>query len=174
MKINKQRIATLGLGHVGNILTGKVIDWGVDPLITVLLNCGVGGVHGLLLTWVALSVVSFLACYATLKFYDWSKTDWLGIEYVKTLRELEGVSRTKRMIAWLLRKGDSFAVIALSIIFDPFIVLVYMRHGANHYNGLTKRDWKIFLVSILISNGWQTVLLYGGFEGIKRIWNVVF
>lgn len=173
MKINKERIAILGLGYIGNFLTGKLIDWGVDPLVTLLLNCSVGGMNGFMLTWASLAVISFFACYATLKFYDWSKTDWLGIEAVKTLKELEG-SRFKRLVARILTWGDSFAVIALSVIFDPFIVLIYMRHGANHYNGLTKRDWVIFLVSIVVSNGWQTVVLYGGLEGIKHLFGLTF
>lgn len=172
MKINKERIATLGLGHVGNILTGKVIDWGVDPLVTFLLYNCVGGMKGFMTAWVALSVISFFACYATFKFYDWSKTDWLGIEAVKTLKELEG-SRFKQLIAKIIRSGDFLAVIALSIFFDPFIATAYMRHGVNKFNGLNKRDWKIFLGSIAISNGWQTVLLYGGMEGVKQIWRMV-
>lgn len=172
MRINKERIATLGLGHVGNILTGKAIDWVVDPLITLILFSYVGGIKGFTITWIALSIVSFFACYLTLKFYDWSKTDWLGIEAVKTLKELEG-SRTKQFIAKVIRKGDTVALIALSIAFDPFIVIVYMRHGVNKFNGLSKRDWKIFLFSIAISNGWQAVLLYGGIGVIKQVWKTL-
>jgi len=172
LKFNKKRIATLGLGYIGNFLMGYAVNWGLDPLVTILLNCKIGGVNGFMLTWLALIVISFITCYLTLKFYDWSKTDWLGIEAVKTLKELEG-SGFKRMVAKIVRKGDSFAVIALSIIFDPFIVLAYMRHGVNQYNGMTKRDWKIFLVSIVISNGWETVYLYGGFEGIKHLWKMI-
>ena len=172
MEIDKKRIATLGLGHLGNVLFGKVIDWGVDPLITFLMLSFVGGIRGFLFTWVALCVISFFACYATLLFYDWSKTDWLGVEAVKTLKELEG-SRFKRIVAKIIQSGDTFAIVALSMLFDPFIVLVYMRHGVNQYNGLTKRDWRIFLVSILISNGWQTVVMYGGLSGIKFLWNMI-
>ncbi len=156
---------------MGNFLFGKCIDWGVDPLIAFLLFSKVGGMNGFILTWVTLSVVSLAICYATLVFYDWSKMDWLGIETVKTLKELEG-SKTKLMIAKLVRKGDFFAVVALSIITDPFIVIAYMRKGANQYNGLTERDWGIFLVSVLISNGWWTILMYGGLSGIKKIWMV--
>lgn len=172
MEIDKKRIATLGLGHIGNILFGKVIDWGVDPLVTFLMLSYIGGVKGFMLAWVSLSMISFFACYATLIFYDWSQTDWLGIEVVKSLKELEG-SNFKRFIARLIQRGDIFAVIALSIITDPFIVIAYMRKGANQYNGLNKRDWAIFLTSILISNGWQAILMYGGFAGIRQLWKTI-
>ena len=167
MKVSKERIATLALGHVGNFLFGKCIDWGLDPLVAFLLFSHVGGIKGFLLTWITLSIISLVVCYATLVFYDWSKTDWLGIETIKTLKELEG-SKFKLMVAKMVRKGDIFAVIALSIITDSFIVIAYMRHGKNQYNGLTERDWEIFLVSVLISNGWWTILMYGGLSGIKE------
>jgi hypothetical protein len=172
VKISKERIATLGLGHIGNLLMGKVIDWVVDPIVAFLLFSCIGGVKGFIITWMTLSIISFFACYATLKFYDWSKTDWLGIEAIKTLKELEGNS-FKRMIAKIIQQGDVFALIVLSVLFDPFIVVAYMRHGVNKFNGLNKRDWKIFLTSIMLSNGWQTILIYGGLIGIKHFWRMI-
>lgn len=173
MKINKQRIATLGLGYLGNHLVNKVINWGVDPLIALSSNGRIGGIEGFLLTWALILTISFVACYLTLLFYDWSKKDWLGIEAAKELKdELEG-GRFKRLIASALRRGDKFAVVALSIFTDAFVVVAYMRHGANQYNGMTKRDWKIFLVSLLISNFTETLMLYGGAEIIKRIWGAI-
>ena len=173
MKVDKKRIATLGLGYLGSAVTGKIITWGVDPLIALLLNSGIGGFNGLMLTWALLCVVSFVACYATLLFYDWSKTDWLGIEAVKELKEVLEGGWSKRLIGKILRFGDYFAVIALSFITDAFIVVTYMRHGANQYNGMTKRDWKIFLASIFISSAVEAVMLYGGIEIIKHLWKVI-
>jgi len=169
LKITKERIGVLGLGYLGNAVMEKIINWVIDPLIVLFLNSGVGGFKGMALTWFALSIVSFIACYLTLLFYDWSKTDWLGIEAAKELKEELSGGWIKRFIAGFLRFGDNFAIVALSIITDPFIVVTYMRHGVNQYNGMTKRDWKIFLVSILISNGWETSLLYGGLEAIKHL-----
>lgn len=173
MKVNKKRIATLGLGYLGNHVINKIINWGVDPLIILSLNCGVGGFKGMILAGVVISIVSFIACYLTLLFYDWSKTDWLGIEAAKGLKELDG-SWQKRMIAKTLRFGDNFAVIVLSIFTDAFIVVAYMRRGANQFSGMTKRDWKIFLVSIVISSTVETMVLYGGLEGIKHLLKITF
>ena len=173
--MDKKRIATLALGQTGNHSMNMAINWVLDPLVVLLLNRNIGGMRGFALTWVLLAAMSFFVCYLLLLFYDWSKKDWLGIEAVKTLKtlkELEG-SSFKRMIAKIIQRGDAFAVIALSIIFDPFIVIAYVRHGANQYNGLTKKDWKIFFISILISNGWETVILYGGLEGIKQVFKMI-
>lgn len=151
-----------------------MINWGVDPLITVLANLSVGGFVGAIIAVIGLSVVSFLVCYPLLLFYDWSKTDWLGIEAAKSLKEFDGKEGGwfKRMVAKTLRFGDPFAVIAMSIFTDAFVVVAYMRHGANQYNGLTKRDWVIFVSSIVISSISETVVLYGGFELIKQGWKM--
>ena len=169
MKIDKQRIAILGLGYLGNSMINKLINWGVDPLIAILLNSSVGGFKGMAFTCLALCVVAFIACYLTLLFYDWSKTDWLGIEAAKSLKEELQSSWLKRQISKILRFGDFFAVIALSIFTDAFIVVIYMRHGVNKYNGMGKRDWNIFLASIVISSISETIVLYGGIEVIKQL-----
>jgi len=44
----------------------------------------------------------------------------------------------------------------------PFIAIIYLRKGANNYDGLTKREWKIFLISWVIGNlYWSSVVVTG-------------
>ena len=61
-----------------------------------------------------------------------------------------------------MNKGEILALIALSLKFDPFIAIIYLRKGANNYDGLTKREWKIFLISWVIGNlYWSSVVVTG-------------
>ena len=101
---------------------------------------------------------------------DWSKRDWLGIEAIKSLKDYSGTSRSGRFMAWLLRQSDPVACILLSIRFDPFIVTVYLRQGA--FGGMTRRDWKIFLLSWLIANAWWSAVCFTGLSAVQwlRAW----
>ena len=113
-------------------------------------------------------MASLVVCLLTLWFYDWAKRDWLGIELLKGLRLYTGPSIWRRATAWLLGRGDAVAFVVLSLRFDPFITTAYMRHGV--YNGLTRRDWKIFLGSVLLSNAAWTFVCFGGIEAVRRLW----
>lgn len=88
----------------------------------------------------------------TIWFYDWSKKDWLGIEAIKELRAYDGTSRFGRFLAWTLRSSEPVACVALSVTSDPFITTVYLRRGK--FNGMTRRDWNIFLASWFIGNAY--------------------
>ncbi len=103
-----------------------------------------------------------------MKFYDWSKRDWLGIEAIKSLKDYSGASRSGRFMAWLLRQSDLIACILLSIKFDPFIVTAYLRQGA--FGGMTRRDWRIFLLSWLIANAWWSVVCFTGLSAVQWLW----
>jgi hypothetical protein len=96
----------------------------------------------------------------TILFYDWSKKDWLGIETLKELKEYDGKNRTALIISNLMQKSELFAFLFLSIKFDPFITVVYMRHGAHQYNGMTKREWKIFSISLVLGDICWTIVIY--------------
>ena len=98
--------------------------------------------------------MTFLAGAAnlpTMKFYDWSKRDWLGIEAVKGLKDYQGSNRMARLFSWLARKGDVAAMLYLPIKEDAFRAVIYMRHGSHQYSGMSRRDWKIFLASLMIA-----------------------
>jgi hypothetical protein len=57
---------------------------------------------------------------------------------------------------------------ALSIWSDPFITIACLRRGA--FNGMTRRDWRIFFSSFLIANGWWALACFGGIEAVSGLW----
>ena len=158
------RTAELAIGISANHVQEYLFDCLLYPFAIFKLGLIRGGA--------VMSLLSLIACLLLLRFYDWSKRDWLGIEAIKGLKDYEGKSRIGRWLAWVLRRGDFVACVALSVRFDPFITTAYMRHGA--FNGMTARDWRIFLLSWFISNGVWALLCYAGVETISGLWRLLF
>jgi len=115
-----------------------------------------------------MALLSFIVCWLSMKFYDWSQRDWLGIEAIKGLKDYNGSSRSGRWLGWVLRRSDPVACVLLSVKFDPFIVTAYLRRG--HFGGMTAHSWRIFLLSWFIGNAWWSLLCYAGVETIAGLW----
>ena len=154
------RIKELALGHTVNQVICYSFDFGLYPLVIFWLGLGRG--------FAVMAGLSFLICWLTMRFYDWSKRDWLGIEAVKSLKNYTGTSRAGRLLAWVLRRSDPVACVLLSIKFDPFIVTAYLRRGS--FGGMTRRDWKIFLLSWFIGNAWWSVVCFTGISAVEWLW----
>ena len=157
----KRRIGLWGVGYTANFLMVKGFDLLLYPLVILYF----GLVRGAAVMW----ILSSLVCYATLKFYDWSKTDWLGIE---TLKELKGEKKRgflHKLSDWVLSRGDIAAFLIISLKWDPFICVAYLRHGAHQYNGMASRDWQIFIASVVVSNAWWTFVVFTGLTAVQWI-----
>ena len=148
------RVGELALGFSANTVVVYGFDYLLYPVVIYQL--------GLLSGSAVMALLSFVICLLTLRFYDWSKRDWLGIEAVKGLKEYSGPSRWRRWTSRALQRGDGLALVLLSLKFDPFITTLYLRHGA--FNGLSARDWRHFLASWFIGNAYWTFLCFGGVE----------
>ena len=157
-----QRLQTLALGHSGNAFIAYGFDYGVYGFTIATL----GPLRGGLL----MVVVSFLLDLALIRFYDRSRTDWLGIETLKDLRENAGETRLQKLVHWLLKKGDSVALVLLSFKLDPFAVMLYLRHGAYQFNGMNRRDWSVFIASTLIGNLYWIFVMYWATTGLEQAW----
>ncbi len=172
----------------GTISVGIFGKWAISWAFDFLLYPVVLSTYGILVGGVVMTFLSFLLCYGLILFYDGTKKDWLGIE---TLKEIEDFkprplpeNEFKRSIikiinyigeisAWIMKKSDAVLLIFLSIKFDPFITVIHIRHGAHQFNGLSKRDWKIFITSIIIGNAYWTLAVYLGITIVQAIWNFI-
>jgi hypothetical protein len=106
-----------------------------------------------------------------MKFYDWSKRDWLGIETVKTLKGYQGNRSIGRLTAWALRKSEPVIFLFLSIKFDPFVKTAYLRQGV--YSGMSRLDWKIFISSLILGNAYWTLACYMGITLFEWGWKQI-
>lgn len=157
MNATTKRLGELSLGHAVN----ASFDWVFNYPLYIFMIWFFGPVLG----GGIMMLLSFLVCYVWLKWYDHMKRDWLGIEAVKSFKDdSEKKGRWARFIGKLLTCSDPVAVAVLSIKTDPFMTVAYMRHGANKYNGMTGRDWMIFVSSWFIGNLYWIVVIELGVD----------
>lgn len=144
-----------------------ILTWIYDYIVVSFLLIYFGFLKGIIIV-VILSMVIDLA---TLKFYDWFKKDWLALE---TLKEMEHKKNFfGRLLNFVHNKSVFVTVVVLSLTSNAFIVTTYMRKGANLYNGLTKRDWIIFISSSLLINVYWVFIIGGGIEIIKHLFKLI-
>ena len=164
----KGRLAIWAIGILANNLLVYAFDFVLYPYVI----WKIGLVWGIIL----MTPLSFACCWLMLVFYDWAKKDWIAIETIKELREYEGQSKAVRILSRILEMSDPAAVLILSIWKDPFICTAYMRRGAHQYNGLTQRDWKIFIASAFISNIYWALVNFGAIQIVlnyEKIWEFI-
>jgi hypothetical protein len=162
----KERLAILAIGiFVDTFIIDYLFDYVLYPFVIWKLGIILGGF--------VMMGLSAIACYLSFLFYDWSKKDWLGIETIKSLKNYNGVTKLGRMTSWFMKRSDPVIMLFLSIKYDAFITTAYMRHGSHQYNGLNKRDWKIFSLSLVISNLYWTLASFMGISLIEYVWSLV-
>ena len=161
--LTKSRVSELALGLSAN----QLIVWSGDYILYPFIIYTFGILEGGIL----MIFISFIVCFLTMKFYDWSKRDWLGIEAIKNLKGYGGNKKLGRITAWIMQKSDPIAFILLSIKYDPFITTAYLRHGK--FTGMNKRDWKIFIGSLLFSNAYWTLACYMGITLFEWGWQAI-
>ncbi len=157
----KSKIATVAIGHSVNMLITEGFDFVLYPAVLAYFGLIRGGV----IMW----TLSFIFCYLTILFYNWSKKDWLGIETIKSTLEDEHSNLFIKLISWANRRGKWAIMLVLSVFTDPFICMVYMRRNSHSYHKMDKRDWNIFLLSFVLSNVWWTFVMFTGVTIIKYI-----
>lgn len=158
---NISRACEILVGYTGNWLLVHGFELVLYPFTLYRLGFFAGTI--------VMSVLSFLLCLLKLRFYDWSKRDWLGIESMKSFRAYSGESRLGRGLARLLNAGDFAASVILSVKFDPFIITAYMRQGK--FNGMAARDWKIFVTSWVVGNLYWASMCFGGMSALAWLWS---
>lgn len=141
------------------LATGYTASWAIDTTFNFVIYPLAIYQLGVLQGGIVMTFASFLLCWGFVVFYDWSKRDWFGIEAVKGLKA-GGESRWARLLAWMLNKSDPAALLVLSIKFDPFVTTMYLRQGA--YNGMNARDWRIFIISLVIGNAYWIAATFMG------------
>jgi hypothetical protein len=138
------KFGTFGLG----VFLKKSIDYGFDYLAYPVALISFGYLWG----GVVMTVLSVGLNLAVIRAYDWAKQDFLLLETLKGLQASEEDGRLHRLVVALLRRGNLVAFFLLSWVEDPIVVTLYLRKGTHLFNGLSRRDWLIFIASTLVSN----------------------
>ena len=158
----KERIGVMALGHTFKQGEEFFFDYTLYPFVIVTMGMLWGGL--------VMTVLSATICYLYILFYDWSKQDWLGLELLKEARDGEQMeSWLGRKAQAIARKGDVAAFFAFSVYTDPFVTTAYLRKGSGFYNGMTRRDWKIFFASVAVANLAWIGVVSGAIEAIRWV-----
>lgn len=168
---HKHRIGLVAFGHTAKRLEEYFFDWLLYALVVAWATKTYGAVIGSLVSFFIMAPLSALVCWFYIVFYDWLKKDWLGLETIEAMREREATAGWfMRHLIRFTKLGDIPMFFGLSIYGDPFMTTIYFRRGAHLYNGLSKRDWKIFLASVFVSNIYWILRWTILFEIIKYVW----
>lgn len=154
-----RRFGLAAIGHSAKQVEEFLFDWLLYGAVVAWATTQFGSLWGSVVAFAVMTPLSIFICLLYMAFYDWTKKDWFGFEAVKGARDDVEESRGfwKKIMRSIMRLGDIPAFILLSINSDPFMTTVYMRKGADQYNGMTKRDWRIFYGSAILANGYWTL-----------------
>lgn len=169
------------------LLLGHIVFHSVDYSFDYVLYPFVIYKYGPLYGGITMTILASIFCLTIAYIYDFLEKDWLGVETVKELvenffKEEEEIARKslrrkkqslkrkgKRILYWIFQKNKWGQFIFLSIHFDPLITTIYMRPGFHLYNGFSKRDWKIFWGSTLVSNAWWTGVAFAAISILRGL-----
>lgn len=132
---------------------------------------------GVVVGFFTMMLLSFLFCWGYFIIYDYLKRDFLGIEYSKekmsSIIASEDSVGLKLLLVRVLRKSRAFLFVFLSIYFDPFVAVAFERKGNFAYNGLSARDWRLFILSLIISNGFWSTTVFAGLSFFEFLYKIL-
>jgi hypothetical protein len=170
--LKKINLKILVIGH----LIFQTFDYAFDYVLYPFVIYKYGPLYG----GVAMAALAAAICLGILWVYDLLEKDWLGIETVKELvenffKEEEEMAKKswkktgKKILYWVFHRNKVGQFIFLSLHFDPLITTIYMRPGYHLYNGFSRRDWKIFWSSVIVSNAWWTGVAFVVIASFREI-----
>lgn len=132
---------------------------------------------GVVVGFFTMMLLSFLFCWGYFIIYDYLKRDFLGIEFSKekmsSIIASEDSVGLKLLLVRVLRKSRAFLFVFLSIYFDPFVAVAFERKGNFAYNGLSARDWRLFIISLIISNGFWSTTVFAGLSFFEFLYKII-
>ncbi len=132
---------------------------------------------GVVVGFFTMMLLSFLFCWGYFIIYDYLKRDFLGIEFSKekmsSIIASEDSVGLKLLLVRILRKSRALLFVFLSIYFDPFVAVAFERKGNFAYNGLSARDWRLFILSLIISNGFWSTTVFAGLSFFEFLYKIL-
>lgn len=157
----RNRFTTIGLGH----LLYAAFNWVFDHVIYVYVVY----TWGMLMGGGLMTLGSLVQCAVTLRIYEKMQIDWVGAGALHIWHAEQPATFSGRLFQ-RIRKKKRAVFVFLCIFSDPFITTAYFRQG--RFDGLAGQDWRLFLYSILVSNGyWICVSALFG-NGLSSLWQL--
>jgi hypothetical protein len=118
-------------------------------------------------------VLTLMVDLGSIRLYDWSKKDWLALEFIRSHRLYSGQNFLRRCVRWILTKTPvPMQVVFLSLKFNAFIVTALLREQRSSFNGLSRKDWGIFALSFISAQIYWSFCISAGVLGISWLASV--
>ena len=154
--------------------TFTIINYSFDFVLYPFALYQLGVIYG----FSVMVVLSFLFCWLYFLIYDYLKRDFLGIEFSKekmnAIIESNDSVGFKLFLVKIISKSHLFLFVFLSIYFNPFVAIAFRRKGNFEYNGLTAHDWRMFILSVIISNGFWATTVFAGLSFFEFLFKIIF
>ena len=104
---HKERIGIIAIGHTAKQIEEFLLDWLLYGFVVFKTAEVWGSYYGALVAFAIMAPFSALLCYLYIRFYDWAKKDWLGLETIEELRQSEEMAGPfMRWVIKLTKLGD--------------------------------------------------------------------
>ncbi|MBL8189971.1 MAG: hypothetical protein JNK38_18295 [Acidobacteria bacterium] len=160
----RRRLRQLGQWGVGLYLYNTF-----NRFYDVVLYTAVIAKWGTLKGGVMMMALSLVVDWVTLRLYDRFKRDVFGIEGLKRVRDSDATTWIGKVLRWALRQNDLVTFVVLTLMTNQFVVTAWLRHGADEFNGLQRRDWVIFLSSVVLGNLYWIAVVSGAIQLFKTL-----
>ncbi|MGQ0659083.1 MAG: hypothetical protein ACT4NU_13525 [Chromatiales bacterium] len=158
---NWRRLAQIGIGHSLYGTFNHCFDYILYPYVVYSLGMLTGGA--------VMTVLSLFQCALMLIAYERLGIDWVGSGLLNEIARKHRPSLIEKALAWTTRQNRVVIFLTLCALTDPFIVTAYFRGGA--FDGLRRRDWQLFFLSVLISNLYWIVIADLIGHAVAAAWN---
>ena len=115
-----------------------------------------------------MTVFALLFNYGLVLFYNRTKSDWLGLEWLRLQHDKESDTKTGYLMRTLLKRTRWILIGYLSYS-DPFKAFVFLRGRMPAGSKFTYADWKLLFGVNLLGNLIWIVMVSGVIEIIKKL-----
>lgn len=142
MKRAVKKISTVLIGRSLKEFYNHIVDYVVYPLVLIKLGYWTG--------FIVMVVVTGLENFAMLLLYFKMKIDWLGYDYVDSIKKwAETKKGIKKWLGYSIKKSDFLIFLLLSTLRDAFETTAYFRHN---FALKRQKEISIFLGSLVLGN----------------------
>ncbi|HEY5587401.1 MAG TPA: hypothetical protein VIK86_00435 [Candidatus Paceibacterota bacterium] len=138
-----------------------------------LIECKIAKNYDYKIAILLMFLFSFIVRFLMILIYDYTKKDWLLIEYLKEKlyqkQEMTVHTSVTRKILKLKKIGNWFLFIGL-VCTDPVVTILYYRDGHHIWNKIPKKNLNLFFISELIC----TLTLAATIYSIIGLINLIF
>lgn len=158
MKEGHKKVGIIAASFTAVEVLNHVFDFVMYPLVIGFLGAVKGGA--------IMTILALFLNYMLVLFYNKTKQDWFGFEWLRLQRQEEAKTGSGRILRHVLHFGHWPAYVFLCWE-DPFKAFVFIRGRKEVGEKFNRRDWVWFFFSNFLGNLIWILIVVGAIELIK-------